>query len=131
MAALALLVVFYAVSLLLFPEPHPPFLRERAERIPVTVFVHLAASAVALAIGPFSVPRRLTRRWLELHRWMGRCYLVSVFAGGSAGLVMATMSQGGMVAHVGFGTLALCWIFSGLRAYQRIVLATKRNIAAG
>jgi uncharacterized membrane protein len=62
----------------------------------------------------------LRERRLELHRWMGRCYLVSVFAGGAAGLVMATMSQGGMVAHVGFGTLALCWIFSGLRAYQRI-----------
>ena len=47
MAALALLVVSYAVALLLFPNAQPPFLRERSQRIPITVFVHLAASAVA------------------------------------------------------------------------------------
>jgi len=120
MTVLALLVVFYALTLLFVPGARPPFLRERYERIPLAVLIHIGASALAMGLGPFQFVSSLRNRRPVIHRWMGRCYLGGVFTGGAAGFVMATMSQLGMVTHTGFALLALAWIFSGLRAYQRI-----------
>jgi len=120
MTALALLVVLYALVLLIVPDARPPFLQERYNRIPLAVLVHIGASAVAMALGPFQFISRLRNRRPAIHRFMGRLYLIGVLAGGAAGFVMATVSQLGMVTHVGFGLLAVCWIFTGVRAYQRI-----------
>jgi uncharacterized membrane protein len=120
MTVLALLVVFYALMLLFVPGARPPFIQERYQRIPFAVLMHIGASAVALALGPFQFVASLRNRWPRIHRWMGRLYLVGIFAGGAAGFVMATMSQLGMVTHTGFALLAVTWIYTGLRAYQRI-----------
>ena len=120
MTGLALLVVVYALTLLFVPGARPPFLQERYQQIPVAVLIHIGASAVALALGPFQFVSALRNRRPEIHRWMGRFYLGGIFAGGSGGFVMATMSQLGMVTHIGFGLLAVCWVLTGIRAYQRI-----------
>jgi len=120
MTVLALLVVFYALTLLFVPGARPPFLQERYERIPLAVLIHIGASAVAMALGPFQFVSSLRNRQPSIHRWMGRFYLGGVLAGGTAGFVMATMSQLGMVTHTGFALLAFTWIYTGLRAYQRI-----------
>jgi uncharacterized membrane protein len=120
MTVLALLVVCYALTLLFVPGARPPFLQERYERIPLAVLIHIGASAVAMGLGPFQFVASLRNRRPDIHRWMGRFYLGGVFAGGAAGFVMATMSQLGIVTHAGFALLALTWIFTGVRAYQRI-----------
>ena len=55
-----------------------------------------------------------------LHRWLGRLYLSFVLIGGVGGLILAPVSNGGVVAHFGFGMLAILWLISGARAWQAI-----------
>jgi uncharacterized membrane protein len=120
MTALAFIVIGYAIGLLWMPDLRPSFLRARIAEAPLAVFGHIAASAVALAIGPFQLSSRLRTRRLEAHRWMGRLYILSVIAGGSSALALAARSMGGVPAHVGFGLLGGLWMLTAVVAYQRI-----------
>jgi uncharacterized membrane protein len=88
---------------------------------PVAVYCHVFASAVALLLGPLQFSARLRRTRLRLHRWMGRVYLgVGVLVGGLSGLYLAAFAFGGPAARLGFAALALCWLFSGGRAFLAI-----------
>ena len=120
MAFLALGVSAYALSLLVLPNLRPPFIRERLTTMPSAVYVHLAASALAMAIGPFQFVASLRARALALHRWMGRVYVTAVVLGGLSGLALATVSQGGLPAHIGFGLLACLWIVTSGAAFAAI-----------
>jgi uncharacterized membrane protein len=118
--ALAFIFVGYAVGLLWLPDWRPSFLHARIADAPLAVFGHIAASAVALAFGPFQLSTRLRARRLQLHRWMGRVYIISVLVGGISAISLATMSMGGVPAHVGFGLLGVLWVLTAVVAYQRI-----------
>jgi uncharacterized membrane protein len=120
MTALAFIVVGYAVGLLAMPDLRPSFLRARIADAPLAVFGHIAASALALALGPFQLSTRLRARRVRLHRWLGRIYIMSVIVGGVSAIALATMSMGGVPAHVGFGLLGSLWVLTATLAYQRI-----------
>jgi uncharacterized membrane protein len=112
-------VVVYAL-LPLGANLHPA-MRAVFEAYPIGIYVHVFASAVALALGPFQFSARLRARRLNLHRWLGRIYLgVGVLIGGIAGLFMAFHAFGGPVAKLGFGLLAAGWLYTGARAYLAI-----------
>ena len=67
-----------------------PDMRATFEAHRTAVYVHIFASAVALALGPLQFSTRLRTTRLGLHRWLGRLYLgVGVLGGGLAGLSMA------------------------------------------
>ena len=55
-----------------------------------------------------------------MHRWIGRLYLLGVLAGGSSGLYLAVFSYDGLSTHLGFGSLAVLWLATGLLAYRAI-----------
>jgi uncharacterized membrane protein len=85
------------------------------------IYAHIFASAVAISIGPFQFVAAIRRRFLRLHRWMGRVYLgIGVLVGGLAGLYMATFAFGGIVSKLGFSFLAVLWLYTGLRAFLAI-----------
>jgi len=85
------------------------------------IVVHVGGAMLAILIGPFQfLPKSITRRYLNLHRWMGRIYLMAVFVGSIAGLYMATFAYGGFSTRVGFALLAISWFVSGFMAYKRI-----------
>jgi len=124
LAFLSLAIAAYAVvaygflpfGAAIHPDMRPAFEAQRAG-----VYVHVFASAFALALGPFQFSARLRARRIGLHRWMGRLYLgIGVLVGGGAGLYVATGAFGGPVARAGFATLALVWLYTGLRAYLAI-----------
>lgn len=88
---------------------------------PAGIYTHVFAASVALVLGPFQFSARLRAQHTHLHRWLGRTYLaVGVLAGGLAGLYMARYAFGGLAARLGFGMLALGWLYTGLRAYLAI-----------
>jgi len=121
MTILAFAIVGYALLLIVVPALRPPFVRARIASVPAAIFGHLAASAVALGLGPFQFDAGLRSRRPRLHRWMGRIYLSGILVGGVSGLVLARFSQGGIVAHVGFACLAAAWLSTGAMAYRRIL----------
>lgn len=56
-----------------------------------------------------------------MHRWSGRLYLgIGVLIGGLAGLYMAFHAFGGLASRLGFGCLALGWLYTGFCAYRAI-----------
>ncbi len=114
---------FFPLGALLHPE-----MRATYALYPAAIYAHIFGSAVALIIGPFQFWTRLRTERPQLHRWLGRCYLlIGVGIGGSAGLFMAFHAFGGLPARLGFGVLAVLWLYSGYRAYRAI---RARDIAA-
>jgi uncharacterized membrane protein len=82
--------------------------------------LHIAGSMGAVLAGPWQFSQRLRTRALNVHRWMGRFYLVEVAVGSIGGFGMALVSQEGLPTHLGFGILAVLWLATGLQAYRRV-----------
>jgi len=124
LVVLSLGVAGYALVVYAFLPPgivvHPD-MRATYEANRLGIYVHVFASSVALLLGPFQFWARLRTSRPGLHRWMGRIYLgIGVLIGGLAGLFMATVAFGGTAARLGFGCLALAWLYTGLRAWLAI-----------
>lgn len=114
----------FAYSVLPFGSLVHPDMKVNFLAHPAAIYAHVFASAVALVLGPFQFSENLRKRHLTIHRWSGRAYLgVGVVVGGLSGLYLSLHAFGGGVAQFGFGTLALLWLYTGLRAY----LAARRG----
>jgi uncharacterized membrane protein len=85
---------------------------------PLGLELHIAASAVAILIGPWQFVRRLRAGAPAVHRWMGRTYVLACTLGGLAGGSIALFSQAGPIAGTGFLGLAICWLFTTLVAWS-------------
>lgn len=116
-AAYAILVyALLPLGALLHPDMRAAFEADRT-----AIYVHVFASSVALTLGPLQFSARLRATRPDVHRWSGRLYLgVGVLVGGIAGLYMAFHAFGGAAARLGFGGLALAWLYTGLRGYLAI-----------
>ncbi|MBK8064488.1 MAG: DUF2306 domain-containing protein [Betaproteobacteria bacterium] len=98
-----------------------PEMRATYESQRFGIYAHVFAASFALLLGPFQFSSRLRARHPDWHRWSGRLYLgFGVLLGGLAGLYMAFHAWGGPVARLGFGGLALAWLYTGWRAYRSI-----------
>ena len=120
MAFLAVGVGAYAFAMLAAPTYGAPFLAGRIAAMPLAVYGHIAGGAVAMILGAFQVNAMLRQRSLARHRWLGRVYVTAVLIGAPSGLVLATVSEGGWVTHVGFGLLAVLWFGATAMAYVQI-----------
>jgi len=97
----------------------PPFAKRFAEYITPLLF-HAGGGIVALCLGPWGFWAVLRNKYLSLHRWMGRIYLLAVLVGGIAGVYLAATAFGGLPARIGFGMLGVLWLGTGAMAYLRI-----------
>lgn len=116
----AFAVASYALAVLMIRGFGPPFIHDRLAAMPWAVVGHLSGGAISLLIGAAQVNPAIRTRFLNVHRWMGRVYVVAVAVGASGGLALATRSQGGLVTHVGFGLLAVLWLTTTAIAYRHI-----------
>jgi len=89
--------------------------------------VHAAGAATALLLGPFQFFPKLRARYLRLHRWSGRVYVLGCTAGGMSGFLLAMGASTGPVTMAGFGLLAVIWLVTTSLAWLR---AVQRQIAA-
>jgi uncharacterized membrane protein len=93
---------------------------EHFSRYILLLRLHIAGGIGASLAGPWQFSQRLRTRALNVHRWMGRFYLLEVTVGSIAGFGMALVSQEGLPTHLGFGVLAVLWFATGLQAYRRV-----------
>ena len=117
------IMMFVLASRYLTLNPEVYFPQQRAVYIThiTGILVHVIGSMVATIIGPFQfLPKSITKRYLKVHRWLGRTYLIGVLLGGLGGLYMAFLAYGGFPARLGFATLAILWLGSGFMAYRQI-----------
>jgi uncharacterized membrane protein len=116
-------LVFLVAGRYLALDPDSFFPEQKAVYMAHTtaLLMHIAGAMLAVIIGPFQfLPRSRSRRLLNVHRWLGRTYLIAVLVGGLGGLYMAPLSYGGLPTHLGFASLGILWLFSGWKAYRHI-----------
>ncbi|NJK43065.1 MAG: DUF2306 domain-containing protein [Pleurocapsa sp. SU_196_0] len=104
-------------------NPDVFFERQKAVYVahPAAIWLHVAGSMLAMIIGPvLFLPVTRKARWLGLHRWMGRFYLLGVVIGACAGLYLSQLAHGGLIARLGFNTLGWLWLFTAAMAYVHI-----------
>lgn len=112
-------IALYGLAFGFLEQANPDF-RGRLLTLPWYAYPHFLGSGTALLVGGFQFSARLRRDHLALHRWLGRSYLLACLVGGIGGLGLATISHGGPPTHVGFGLLAVLWLYAGARAYLAI-----------
>ena len=108
-------IVVYSTRYFLVPSGDDHF-----SRYILRLRLHIAGGMGALLAGPWQFSAKLRARWLNLHRWLGRFYLLEVALGSIAGFAMAMVSEQGWPTHLGFGMLAVLWFFTGLQAYRMV-----------
>jgi uncharacterized membrane protein len=82
--------------------------------------IHIAGSAVALFFGVWNFLGKLRDKYLSLHRWLGRIYLLAVLVGGTSGFYLGLSAFGGLPTRMGFVLLAALWLSTGVMAYWRV-----------
>jgi len=82
--------------------------------------IHILGSALALFLGVWNFWGKSRDKYLSLHRWLGRIYLIAVFVGGTAGFYLGLTAFGGLPTRTGFVLLAVLWLSTGVMAYLRI-----------
>jgi uncharacterized membrane protein len=118
MAFLSLGVAGYAAFHVATGFVHlPPDVAQNTFVSPYGLYLHITASAVALALGPFQFLRGLRSRMPWLHRWTGRTYVAACLLGGLAGGAIALYSTAGLAAGAGFLGLAIAWLLTTTLAF--------------
>ena len=117
----ALLISIYALGYVLVGDRlYPPNLADSFRARPWGIYTHAFAAMFALGLGAFQFRTGLRARRPAVHRIMGRVYVPAAIATGATGLYMAAYSYGGMVTHIGFGTLGVAVIVTTALAFARI-----------
>lgn len=127
MTLLSIGIALYALSAALLPTMRNDFVANMVSNSSISSVTHFFFGGIVLIAGAFQFHQGLRKRHLTLHRWLGRVYVIGVTLGGVAGLLLAVNSNGGLVAHFGFGMLAVLWLFTTLTAY---LAARARDIDA-
>jgi uncharacterized membrane protein len=104
-----------------YPMYHAYLLQVIADR--QLLIPHVLAGTAALLIGPVQFSSRIRRRYLGLHRVLGRIYVISVFVGSFTGIALAA----GRPGLPGTSTQAAAWMVCTTAA---LVTARNRQIAA-
>jgi uncharacterized membrane protein len=99
-----------------FPQQLEPYLQHE-----FALGVHVLSGMLALLIGPFQFVRRLRRRFVTVHRFMGATYVASATALGVTGLILAPTAYTGLVASAGFTVLDLLMLFTTWTAVRMIM----------
>src|SRR5689334_4309908 len=76
------------------------------------LYFHVLAGMVALLLGPVQFWLGLNRRENILHRILGGCYVLSVFASAGGALYLARHTDFGWVFGMGLTAMAVGWILS-------------------
>ena len=129
------IVIFFAVGVSLYAFSylfiHHPFLDSKGPLLeqttwPVAFHMHFLGGGVALLIGWMQFWKKLRHKYLRWHRITGSIYIISVLlVGGLGGLYVAVYANGGFANQLGFGCMAVSWLYTTFRAYSAI---RKRDI---
>lgn len=74
--------------------------------------VHAVSAALALLVGWLQFVKRLRIKRASLHRAIGMFYTLAIAVGGVSGLYLSFYATGGIVSMLGFGLLAIAWLFT-------------------
>lgn len=86
----------------------------------VSFYTHITLGGIALLIGWTQFSKKLRRKYLKLHRTIGKIYVISILIGGPFAFYLGFFVYGGLVTQIGFSFGALVWIFFTYMGYAMI-----------
>lgn len=81
---------------------------------------HILLGGLALMIGWVQFSKKMRSRNLNLHRNLGKVYVIAVVISGICGIFIAFNATGGVITMLGFIGLGLVWLYTTLKAYFAI-----------
>lgn len=81
---------------------------------------HIVFGGLALLTGWSQFSRKLRTKRLQLHRNLGKFYVLSAMISGICGVYIGFYASGGLVPSLGFVSLGIVWLFTTIRAYVAI-----------
>lgn len=114
------LIALVSMRYLLSIGPVPPAIFDNGFRQPFLV-IHVAAAATALLVSPLQLLPRVRQRLPQWHRMTGRVYAVGCLVGGLSGFMLALGATTGLPSTLGFGLLAIAWIYTTAQGWRYAV----------
>jgi uncharacterized membrane protein len=76
-------------------------------------YIHIFGGMLAIGLGPLQFIYSLRKRFLELHRVIGKLYVTSILCiAAPTGLYMAFYANGGILATFGFILMSVLWFYT-------------------
>ena len=88
--------------------------------------LHIVLAVVALLAGALNLVGRLRRRHINIHRYLGRTYVLSILLNYFPSIYLSCFATGGVAGALGFFALNFVWIGTTYKAYRS---ARNREIA--
>lgn len=86
----------------------------------VGFYSHILLGGVALMIGWIQFSKKMRSRNLNLHRNIGKVYVIAAIISGICGVFIAFNATGGLTTTIGFIGLGLVWLYTTLKAFFAI-----------
>lgn len=93
-------------------------------------YIHIVFGGMALMSGWTQFSAKIRANNLKFHKTLGKIYVFAVCLSGLAGLYLGINASGGIIAKLGFSSLAIVWLSTTFMAYKSILkkLVTKHEI---
>lgn len=123
--ALSILVSFYPIQYYLADQPIQLLLSKSSELLSnnfytICFYLHITFGGIALLIGWLQFSKKLRRKYLNTHRWIGKIYIISVLISGIPGFYIALHATGGLSPKLGFGIGAIVWVILTYLGYSTV-----------
>jgi len=83
-------------------------------------YTHIIIGGVALLIGWTQFSSKLRKTRMELHRTIGKVYMISVLMSGTCGVYIAQFATGGLSNVIGFSMSGVVWLSTTILAFLAI-----------
>lgn len=80
-------------------------------------YLHILLGGLALLIGWLQFNKRLRIRNPQLHRTIGKIYLIAALLSGVSAIYLAFYATGGIIASLGFALLGILWTGISVQGY--------------
>jgi uncharacterized membrane protein len=84
------------------------------------LYAHIISGGIAILIGWIQFSETLQKKWTNLHRIIGKTYLVSALICSLSGIYVGFFATGGVIAAAGFITVACLYFYTTLQGFLTI-----------
>lgn len=86
----------------------------------VSFYGHIVLGGIALLIGWIQFSPKLRKKNIQLHRTVGKIYVLTVLISSICGIYIAQFASGGITNIIGFSLSGILWFATTLLAYRAI-----------
>ena len=122
LALLCTIIGLYPILYLLGDSPFG-ILNSKSEQLLASMFwtisfyTHILLGGVALLIGWIQFSKKL-RNWnIQLHKIIGKIYVIAVLLSALGGIYIGFFANGGLIPSAGFISLGIIWFYTTFKGY--------------